>query len=310
MMTIKLESQQSREIPTSWVWTTIGEICFPPQYGWTTSASNEGKLKLLRTSDITSGIIDWLTVPFCETEPDDVDKYLLSDGDIVISRAGSIGYSILVNNPENSVFASYLIRFRPYSIVLDKYLSYFLKSPKYWESISEKTLGIAIPNVNASKLKQIEIPLASVAEQHRIVAKIEELFTQLDAAETALKRAKANLERYRQSVLLAAVTGELTRVWREENHERLSPVIELVEQLEIERRRKWEYDHKLKGRDSRKVTYEKPKAPDKSKLPAIPFEWDWVSVKQVGDINEQPVLTGPFGSTLGQDDFIESGTPV
>jgi restriction endonuclease S subunit len=203
------DPKRGKEIPSSWIWTNLGEICIPPQYGWTTSASNEGNLKLLRTTDITSGVIDWPSVPYCETEPDDIDKYLLHDGDIVISRAGSIGYSILVKNPEKSVFASYLIRFRPYSPVLNKYLSYFLNSSKYWESISEKSLGIAIPNVNASKLKQITIPIAPFPEQHSIVAKIEELFTQLDAAEAALRRAKANLLRYRRSVLQAASSGQL-----------------------------------------------------------------------------------------------------
>ncbi len=239
-----LETQSATEIPSSWVWTTLGEICIPPQYGWTTSASNEGKLKLLRTTDITSGIIDWSSVPFCEIEPDDVDKYLLHDGDIVISRAGSIGYSILVNNPENSVFASYLIRFRPYSPVLDKYLSYFLNSPKYWESISEKSLGIAIPNVNASKLRQIAIPLAPFTEQHRTVAKIEELFSQLDASETALKRAKANLERYRRSVLQAASSGQLVEqnpddepaeilIQRIEEHRRLRIQEKILQTLRI-----------------------------------------------------------------------------
>ncbi len=146
------------ELPGGWVWTRLGEVCFDPQYGWTTSASSEGELHLLRTTDITSGNIDWITVPFCREEPFDKKKYLLNDGDIVISRSGSVGYSHLIKNPKESIFASYLIRFR--SLIDEKFFAYFLKSPSYWNSISEKSLGIAIPNVNASKLKQIFIPLS------------------------------------------------------------------------------------------------------------------------------------------------------
>ena len=84
-----------------------------------------------------------------------------------------------------------------------------MQSPAYWQAISEQSLGIAIPNVNASKLKQIEIPIAPESEQERIVAKIEELFTQLDAGTAALKRVQAGLKRYKASVLKAAVEGRL-----------------------------------------------------------------------------------------------------
>ena len=92
------------ELPDGWVWTTLGEISQPPQYGWTTSAQNRGKLRLLRTTDITSGSIDWEAVPFCQKEPDDKKKYLLKDGDIVISRAGSVGFSCLIKGPKQAVF--------------------------------------------------------------------------------------------------------------------------------------------------------------------------------------------------------------
>ena len=190
-------------LPDGWVWTRLEEVSQPPQYGWTTSAQNRGKLHLLRTTDITSGYINWETVPFCQKEPDDVEKYLLKDGDIVISRSGSVGYSYLIKEPDQAVFASYLIRFRP--VIIDElFLSYFLKSSAYWRTISESKLGIAVQNVNATKLRKISLPIAPLPEQNRIVAKIEELFTKLDAGKEELLQAKARLKRYRQSVLKAA----------------------------------------------------------------------------------------------------------
>jgi restriction endonuclease S subunit len=196
-------------LPDNWELRTIEDVCVSPQYGWTTSGIAEGSLHLLRTTDITSGKIDWSTVPFCADEPPDKEKYLLHDGDIVISRAGSVGYSQLIKNPNPAVFASYLIRFRP--LINEKYVAFFLQSPAYWQAISERKLGIAIPNVNASKLKQIKIPVAPLQEQKRIVLKIEELFTQLDAGMVALHRTHAGLERYRASVLKAAVQGRLVQ---------------------------------------------------------------------------------------------------
>lgn len=90
-------------------------------------------------------------------------------------------------------------------------MAYFLQSLDYWNQISEKSSGIAVPNVNASKLKQVAIPVAPKEQQPEIVSKIDELFSQIYEGERALKRVQTLVERYRQSVLKAAVTGELTR---------------------------------------------------------------------------------------------------
>lgn len=155
------------DLPDGWAVAKLGEICEPPQYGWTTSARKDGNgLKLLRTTDISAGVVDWPSVPSCSEEPGDPAKYLLKSGDIVVSRAGSVGFSFLVKNPPRAIFASYLIRFRPLEQVSGDFISVFLKSPAYWEAIAEESAGIAIPNVNASKLQEIEIRLPPLAEQH------------------------------------------------------------------------------------------------------------------------------------------------
>ena len=275
-------------LPKGWVWATLDEISQPPQYGWTTSAKNRGNLHLLRTTDITSGYINWETVPFCEREPTDVEKYLLKDGDIVISRAGSVGYSYLIKEPDPAVFASYLIRFRP--IIIDElFLSYFLKSSAYWRAISESKLGIAVQNVNATKLKKISLPIAPLSEQHRIVAKIEELFTKLDAGKEELLQAKARLKRYRQSVLKAAMGGELTEDWRKNHGSDIEPASVLLDRILQERREKWEAEQLeqmiVKGKtpkdDKWKNKYKEPQPPDTSKLPELPEGWMWITIEQL-----------------------------
>lgn len=202
-------------LPHSWVWTTLGEICSHPQYGYTTKAAESGDTLFLRTTDITSGKIDWATVPYCAESPEDPDKYQLYDGDIVISRAGSVGFSNRVQSPPKAVFASYLIRFRPFIDQL--YFALFLKSPFYWRAISDSKSGIAVGNVNAQKLAAITIPLPPLNEQKRIVAKIEELFSELEAGEESLRLARQQLGVYRQSLLKQAFEGKLTETWRTQN---------------------------------------------------------------------------------------------
>lgn len=264
------------DLPEGWVWTTIGDICFPPQYGWTTSASNDGSLRLLRTTDITSGRVDWESVPFCRDLPPDPDKFLLIDGDIVISRAGSVGYSFLVRHPKDAVFASYLIRFRARD-VCNEYLAYYLQSPAYWDAISESKLGIAIPNVNATKLKRIGIPLAPLPEQRRIVAAIEAQFTRLDAATAGLERLAANLKRYRAAVLKAACEGRLVpteAALAQAEGRAFEDAGTLLGRILDERRRRWAQENPRKK-------YREPAAPEADALPELPVGWVWATVEQV-----------------------------
>jgi len=176
-------------LPKNWVWTQIGTICTPTQYGWTTQASTFGEIHLLRTTDITSGNINWDTVPYCSEVPTDLEKYLITDGDIVISRAGSVGESHLIKNPRKSVFASYLIRFKP--MINRDYFAFFLKSPYYWSVISDESLGTGVPNVNATKLRNCYFPLPPLAEQQRIVVKVNQLMALCDELEARQQQERA-----------------------------------------------------------------------------------------------------------------------
>ena len=267
------------DLPAGWVTTTLGEICDKPEYGWTTKAiTDKSGLKLLRTTDISKGPIDWSAVPFCEQEPPSPRKFLLSDGDIVISRAGSVGLSALISNCPNAVFASYLIRFRTKSDLEKKYLHYYLSSPSYWEQILQESAGIALQNVNAKKLSGITIPLSPLAEQRRIVAEIETQFTRLDASVTVLRRAQANLKRYRASVLKAACEGRLVpteaELTRSEGRD-YEPAAVLLERILAERRARWE------SREKRRGKYKKPSALDTSALPELPEGWAWAVIEQL-----------------------------
>ena len=225
-------------IPETWTQATIGDVCSHPQYGYTTKAAKNGDLQLLRTTDITSGKISWETVPYCSENPDNPEAYLLEDGDIVVSRAGSIGVSHLVSKPRKAVFASYLIRFRPF--IDRRFFRYFLGSPDYWAAIADKKLGVAVPNVNATKLKAIPVPVPPEREQTRIVARIEKLFSKLDKGVESLKTAREQLKVYRQSILKYAFEGKLTAQWRKENKDKLEKPEQLLARIRQERSARYE----------------------------------------------------------------------
>ena len=106
---------------------------------------------------------------------------------------------------------------RPTDGIDGRYIFYYVLTRDFIEKISALQRGVSYPAVRDGDVRAQPIPLAPTNEQRRIVEKIDELFSQIEAGEQALERAQKLLERYRQSVLNAAVTGELTRDWREKN---------------------------------------------------------------------------------------------
>lgn len=203
------------KLPEGWVGTRLAEICSKPQYGYTTKSSISGEIKYLRTTDITNGPLNWDTVPYCLDNPDDVKKYQLHDRDIVISRAGSIGFSSLVcNPPKNTVFASYLIRFTPSNFISEFYLKKYFESGEYWSQLNSMSAGNAVQNVNAQKLSTLLIPIAPVCEQKIIAEKLDNLLSRVESIKNRLENIPALLKKFRQSVLSAAVSGKLTEEWR------------------------------------------------------------------------------------------------
>ena len=258
-------------LPSKWTLSTLGEVCSKPQYGWTCKASKNGRLKILRTTDISKDKVDWNRVPYCTKEPNDIEKYKIKKNDILVSRAGSVGISYRVDEvPDDTVFASYLIRFKPFCEIQPKYLEYFLQSDTYWKAISEYSAGIAVPNVNASKLSTLLVPIAPAKEQQRIVAKLEKLMAKVDQCKARLEKTPSILKRFRQAVLASACSGELTKDWRE-----LHPDIEPASI-----RNKILYMDRTKPLTASKKS--RPRAYQLNKpengLSELPPTWEWIAL--------------------------------
>jgi len=258
-------------LPKGWVQTNLGTVSTHPQYGWTCSSTKIGSLKLLRTTDISSGKVDWDNVPYCSEVPDQIEKFVLGKNDIVVSRAGSIGVSFCLSESDleyKAVFASYLIRFRP--LIPATFVYYYLKSSAYWQFISASQLGIAVPNVNASKLAELPLPLPPLTEQKRIIAKLDAIMPRIHSVKERLEKIPAILKSFRQSVLTAAVTGKLTEKWREEH-----PDVESAEAL---------LDEKLRMRKQYFASYWKDFE--------IPQRWICALLKNIADLRLGKMLDG------------------
>lgn len=188
-----------------WIEIELEKVSQSIQYGYTASSTSENVgPKFLRITDIQNRKVNWDEVPYCEIDPEKVEKYQLTKGDVLFARTGAtVGKTFLIRGEvPASVFASYLIKVRTEKAILnDLFLSYFFDSPDYWIQITENQSGIGQPNVNGTKLGKLTIPIPPLPEQRAIVARIEELFSELDHAVTSLHAAQAKLEVYRQAVL-------------------------------------------------------------------------------------------------------------
>jgi Restriction endonuclease S subunits len=177
---------------SEWKEVKLKTVCSDISYGYTASASKE-KVgpKFLRITDITSGKINWDTVPYCKISEKDYHKYKLSVGDIVIARTGTLGSSAIIKNDIDAVFASYLIRFRIDEKLADPFfISYVLQSQDFKEYVNAVNSGSVQPGTNARQLGDYEFPLPPLPEQKAIA----EVLSSIDDKIELLHRQNKTLE--------------------------------------------------------------------------------------------------------------------
>ena len=125
---------------------------------------------------------------------------------------------------------------RPHSGISPQYIYYFISSEVFRSEAQHNMTGaVGQRRVPASYLEEQTVPIPPAREQHRIVAKIKELFSELDKGVESLKTARAKLNVYRQAVLKHAFEGKLTAKWREENKDKLEKPEKLLARIKQER---------------------------------------------------------------------------
>ena len=176
------EEEKPFDIPDSWKWVRWGNLSLSIQYGYNAPGKTSGTIKMVRISDIQNNKIDWSNVPWCEIPEDDIETYSLNKNDILFARTGgTVGKSFLVKNvTEKAIYAGYLIRTRYSEKLEPQYLKFFMESTLYWLQLREGTIATAQPNCNGKVLANMILPLPPLAEQKRIVARLEELLPLCD----------------------------------------------------------------------------------------------------------------------------------
>jgi len=297
---------------------------------------NDGTLKIIKYRDLNDdGSIDWGNASKGFVNParaPSLNLRSLRESDVLVSASAHsseiIGRKVLLTKqvPERfkgTFLCGEILRVRcesPTAPALANFLHYFLKSAKGYKSIQAKVHGV---HLIASRAEEIPVPIAPASEQDRIVSKIDQLFSRIDEGEQALQRVAKLVERYRQSVLKAAVTGELTRDWREAR-KRAGESVEsgeaLLARILKARRAAWEKAElarlKAKGKiptdDRWKQKYREPAQPDTAGgLPYLPEGWTWATLPQLGEFGRGKSKHRPRNDPKlygGKYPFLQTGT--
>jgi len=213
---------------------------------------------------------------------------------------------------------------RPHNEISAQYIYFFVSSESFRRDAEHNMTGaVGQRRVPTSYLSDQSVPMPPAREQHRIVAKIEELFSELDKGVESLKTARTKLDVYRQAVLKYAFEGKLTAQWREENKDKLEKPEQLLARIKQERETRYEQqlvewektvdEWEAGGRLSKKSS--KPKKAKElpplteaelAKLPELPEGWCWTRFGLL-DIE---LKRGPFGSSITKSMFVPSGFKV
>ena len=171
------EDEKPFEIPESWMWVSVGSVSVNIQYGSSQKSATSGKVAVLRMGNIQDGklILDKLVYTSDEAE---IEKYPLKYNDLLFNRTNSkelVGKTAIYKGEIPAIYAGYLVRVTPLYVNSD-YLNYVMQTQFYWsycQSVRSDAIGQS--NINAEKLKRFVLPLPPLAEQKRIVARLEEL---------------------------------------------------------------------------------------------------------------------------------------
>ena len=202
-----LVSSEFGDIPEGWEIKTVGDLCIKPQYGYTASAQTEpvGPY-FLRITDINKKAwVDWGSVPFCEITDANYQKYRLNKGDILIARMAAPGHGVMIEENQEAVFASYLIRFRLKTEWHQRFIQCWLRSANYWKLVSGRSAGTTRASLNAKVISGFPLIVPSDDIAKEFGYRIEDLRDRV-VANTSESR---TLSALRDVLLPSLVSGNL-----------------------------------------------------------------------------------------------------
>jgi type I restriction enzyme, S subunit len=214
------------ELPPGWTSATVADLIAPDgtfsDGDWVESKDQDptGAIRLLQLADVGDGVFVDKSNRFVNDETfEQLRCTEVFEGDVLIARMPDpLGRACLAPRLRQrciTVVDVAIVRPGP-SSVQSKWLMHFLNAPSVRQVIELQSSGTTRRRISRGNLAQLELPVPPIPEQKRIADKLDALLARVNACRERLDRVPNILKRFRQSVLAAATSGELTREWREE----------------------------------------------------------------------------------------------
>ena len=219
------EIEAPYELPEGWKWETLEKLCFIPITDGThqtpTYSDSDSGIPFISSKDVTKEFIDWSNIKYItkELHSELYKRVAPQIDDILLAKNGTTGVAAIVDT--DKIFDIYvtLALIRPNKeIILPRFLLQVINSPICKNQFDEHLTGIGVPNLHLRDIRTTMIPLPpTLAEQQRIVNRIESMFAKLDEAKEKAQNVVDGFETRKAAILHKAFTGELTAKWRKEN---------------------------------------------------------------------------------------------
>lgn len=286
--------------PEGWVRVPLADLLLKIEAGKSFKCDERpptrDEVGVVKVSAVTWGEFQEQESKTCTDESRIDPALFVKPGDFLFSRANTIelvGACVIAKQVNLRVMLSdKILRLNFANAALKPWALYFLRSQDGRAQIEALSTGNqeSMRNIGQERLGQITVPIPPANEQTRIVAKLEEVLSDLDAGVAELQAAQAKLAQYRQSLLKAAVEGALTADWRA-RHTPSETGAQLLARILTERRSRWESRQLARFQSQGKTPpkgwqrkYPEPVAPDTRDLPELPEGWVWASAEQLAEL--------------------------
>lgn len=214
------EEEQPYRVPENWCWTKISNVAeLLNGFAFKSQQYTDEGIRIIRIANVQDGYVEDDAPAFYPVESTkEIERYLLHAGDLLLSLTGNVGRAALL--PASLLPAALNQRvacLRNNGAINKKFLFYYLLRKEFQESCIKNSKGSAQLNMSTEWIKEQPLCIPPLAEQQRIVDRIEYLFSKLDEAKEKAQSVLDSFETRKAAILHKAFTGELTAKWRVEH---------------------------------------------------------------------------------------------
>ena len=210
MTTMNNNGENGRSLPDGWEWMTIGDVADTTSGGTPSRKYQEyfeGTIPWVKSGELGDGLVSVTEEKITETAIKNSSAKIFPAGSVLVALYGATVGKVGILKMDAASNQAVCALFPRENLFTAQYMFYWLMSQR--QDLINKSVGGAQPNISQGIVRSHPFPLAPLPEQERIVNRIEELFSDLDAGVAALERVRVGLKRYKASVLKAACEGRL-----------------------------------------------------------------------------------------------------